>query len=118
MANWKSKVVNHQSKIGNRKSKTIRWRAGPITRLSTIYQKQKGLGMDCESFAKINIIANKAVSSCMGSRVRGKKGIKKMLPSIAMLLKTNRATMSVFRLARMFMKTGVLCYSCQDVDEK
>jgi hypothetical protein len=47
-----------------------------------------------------------------------KRGIKKMQPSITMLLKTNGEKMSIFRFATMFMKTGVLCYACQDVDER
>jgi hypothetical protein len=34
-----------------------------------------------------------------------------------MLLKTNGEKMSIFRLATMFMKTGVLCCACHDVDE-
>jgi hypothetical protein len=35
-----------------------------------------------------------------------------------MLLKTNGEKMPTFRLAKMFMKTGALSQSCQDVDER
>jgi hypothetical protein len=46
-----------------------------------------------------------------------KKGVKKMPPSLAMLLKTNGEKIPAFRSVTMLMKTGALCCVCHDVDE-
>ena len=48
-----------------------------MARLSTMYQKQKGLAMNSENLAKIYAIENKIVSLSSAGRVIEKKGGKK-----------------------------------------
>jgi hypothetical protein len=82
-----------------------------------MYQKQKGLAMNCKNLSEIYIIDNKTVSTVSWTwRVVKKKGGKMKVTSI-MLLKTNGEKMSVFRLSKMLMKTNELNSSFQDVDE-
>lgn len=60
--------------------------------------------MDGKNCAKAYILESKIV--ILSSRARGteKKGIKKMKPTFAMLLKTRVEKMSAFRLATILMK--------------
>jgi hypothetical protein len=57
------------------------------------------------------------VSPLLVTGILGKNGIKKIRPSLAMLLKINGEVISAFRSARILMKKHELSSFCQDVAE-
>jgi hypothetical protein len=83
-----------------------------------MYQKQKGLSMNCENHTKIYSIETKIVSLSHGGQGQEKKGGKKMGHRFIKLLKTHVEKMSVFRLAIMLQKISRLQSSCHYIDEK